>query len=186
MYQKECADALEAYFSNERDTIPPPAPPDVEEQRQAVNSVEFDFHGDKLAVVPKDGKVFMVIKRACEYLGVDPWTQQNKLKQATWAVTRMIPVTGSDGKTYEMLCLELDSLPIWLARIEENKVRPELRNKLVVYQVECARALRDRSFDSKYAATSADAACRTREAGTTVRIAPCSPRYPSDHPYEIS
>ena len=130
-------------------------PPQRGRKTEAVNSVEFDFHGNELDVVPQDGKVFVVVKRACEYLGVDIEGQRKKLKQAKGATTSMMEVVANDGRVRSMLCLELDSLPIWLARIEESKVRPELRNKLAAYQLECAHALRDRFFGSKCAPTPA-------------------------------
>jgi hypothetical protein len=111
-----------------------------------VDIVRFDFHGDELTVIPRDDKLFIVVKRACEILGIDPARQQSKLKQAKWAVTDMMSVTGSDGKAYKMMCLELRSFPMWLATIDESRVRPELQDKLALYQVECADALRDRFF----------------------------------------
>lgn len=49
--------------------------------------------------------------------------------------------TGSDGKTYEMACLHLDTLPMWLATIQAGRVKPALRAKLARYKCEAAKVL---------------------------------------------
>jgi len=72
-----------------------PADEDVPVEGPAVDIVPFDFHGDKLDVIPKDDKLFISIKRASEILGIDPDTQRKKLKQSKWARTVMMPVRDS-------------------------------------------------------------------------------------------
>lgn len=69
-----------------------------------------------IPTVAEDGdRVWVVLKRACEALGLDPEPQRKKLAEKAWAVTSFMEATGSDGKSYEMLCLDLDRLPMWLA-----------------------------------------------------------------------
>lgn len=107
------------------------------------------FQGDALQAVREGEQVWVVVKRVCEALGITDQGQAVKLKAKPWAVTTMIVATGPDGRNYESFCLSLDSLPMWLAGIEPGRVRPEAREKLIAYQRECARVLRDHFFGRK-------------------------------------
>lgn len=104
---------------------------------------KVDFHGDALEAVERDGKVWVAGKSVCRALGVDDRSQQKKLKNKAWAVTVMITAPGTDGKNYQMWCIGLDSLPMWLATIEPSKVAARVRPKLVRFQLEAHRVLRD-------------------------------------------
>jgi hypothetical protein len=105
------------------------------------------FHGDAIqAVRGGDEQVWIVVKRVCEALGVDESRQRKKLASKAWAVTDLKSATALDGKNYESFCLSLDSLPMWLATIEPARVKPDARAKLIAYQRECARVLRDHFF----------------------------------------
>lgn len=107
-----------------------------------MNQIErFDFHGTELVVIPTDEGLFVSIKRVCEALGIDPDTQRVKLLSLPWAVTRLCPATGTDGKTYEMFCVHLRSLPGWLQGIDSRRVAPHLRDRIVLFQKEAADAL---------------------------------------------
>lgn len=86
---------------------------------------------------------FIALKPMCEALGIDPWSQTEKLNSKSWATTRKIPVVASDGKTREMTALHKDAVPMWLATLSEHKVKPEARPILIAYQREAARALND-------------------------------------------
>lgn len=108
--------------------------------------VKVPFHGDELECVRDDRGVWVSVRRACESLGMDPDGQRRRLQRQPWAVTDMMSATGPDGKTYEACCVHLDSLPMWLATIEASRVKEETREKLVAYQREAARVLRDHFF----------------------------------------
>jgi hypothetical protein len=107
--------------------------------------VHVSFHGDTLDCIRHDdGEAYVVIKRVCENLGITDQAQATKLRGAPWATTTMIVVVGNDGKSREMLCLRIDSVPMWLAGINPKKVGDDLlRHKLEVYQAECAKVLWD-------------------------------------------
>ena len=51
--------------------------------------------------------------------------------------------TGSDGKQYEMLCIPLNRLQGWLFTVNPNKVRADIKDKVVKYQDECFQVLHD-------------------------------------------
>lgn len=113
--------------------------------------IEVPFQSDRLQAVRDGEAVWVVVRRVCEALGIDPDSQRKRLQDAErcpWAVTVMTTATGPDGKNYEVFAVHLDSLPMWLATIEASRVRPEAREKLIAYQKECARVLRDHFFGS--------------------------------------
>ncbi len=83
-----------------------------------------------LQAVVHDGRPWLVLKRACEQLGLQPHGQLEKLRAASWAVTQIICATGPDGKTREMACLAAEHVPMWLAGLNANKLSPELRPKI--------------------------------------------------------
>lgn len=113
---------------------------------KASEMVKFNFHGDELDVVPKDGDAFVVVKRVCGALGIRFSGQIAKLQNDPSAVVQMIWTTAPDGKNYEMFCISLDSLPLWLATIHPSKVKPAVRAKLIRYKRECQRVLADHFF----------------------------------------
>lgn len=113
------------------------------------NMVQVPFHGDTLlAVKDEQGQVWVALKRMCEALGIEHARQVSKLKAKRWAVVHLMYTTGPDGKNYETFCLNLDSVPMWLATIDTNRVAPDVAPKLERYQEECAKALRDHFFGS--------------------------------------
>jgi hypothetical protein len=63
------------------------------------------------------------VRRVCEALGIDPDSQRNKLKNCQWAVTAIITATARDGKNHETFCIDLESLPMWLAGIRTIQPR---------------------------------------------------------------
>jgi hypothetical protein len=113
--------------------------------------VEVPFYAESIQAVHEGEAVWVVVKRVCEALGLDPATQREKLKGKAWAVSGLIPSTAADGKTYELFCLDIESLPMWLATIDAGRVKPEARFKLVAYQKECASVLRDHFFGPRHA-----------------------------------
>lgn len=105
--------------------------------------VIIPFHGDDILTVDVNGEPNIVLKPALESIGVDYWTQVQKLRTRSWAVTRQRPVTGSDGKTYQMVTCDVQTFLMLLANIDENRVGVDVKPKLVVYQREVAQAIED-------------------------------------------
>jgi len=108
--------------------------------------VHVPFRGDFLDAVQDGGKVWAPVRKVCEALGVDFSAQLKRLNRRPWATVAIMTTVAEDGKTRETACLELDSLPMWLATIDVKRVSPEAREKLAVYQKECARVLREHFF----------------------------------------
>ncbi len=104
--------------------------------------VPFSFQGDKLDVATTAKGVFVSIRRVCEALGVDFSSQLVKLREDS-VVGVVIITTPSGGGAQETACIELRSLPLWLATIHPGRVRPEVAVKLIAYKRECAEVLAD-------------------------------------------
>lgn len=115
------------------------------QETPAAALVKFNFHGDELDVVTtSDGEHHVVLARLCEPLGLaDPWEQARKLEKSGWATTVKIPVVAADGKIRDQVCLSIRSVAGWLFTLNAGKVAPHLREKLALYQRECADRLAD-------------------------------------------
>ena len=103
--------------------------------------VPVPFHGDVLEAVQDDGGVWVSLRRMCESLGIAMPRQMRKLKEKPWANVAMKAMLDTAGRKFEVVCLHLDSVPMWLATIEASRVKKEIRPKLELYQREAARVL---------------------------------------------
>lgn len=103
---------------------------------------KYDFHGDTLDVIPDGDRLHIGIRAVCEALGVDVSRQLKKLKAKPWACVDMkaTQIEGDD-QTRQIATIDLRSLPMWLATIEPSRCRADVREKLALYQVECAAVL---------------------------------------------
>jgi hypothetical protein len=106
----------------------------------------IDFYGDTLEACQRDGKVWVSLRRLCENLGVELESQRRKLNAKSWATTGEITAVAEDGKQRAVTAIDLETIPLWLATIDERKVAPDVRPKLVRYQREAARVLADHFF----------------------------------------
>ncbi|MFF5992570.1 phage antirepressor N-terminal domain-containing protein [Prauserella flavalba] len=104
--------------------------------------VRIPFHGDELLVVDVDGKPHIVLKPAIEAIGLDYWSQVEKLRKRSWAVTSNRQVQVSDqAQRREMLTCNVRTFLMLLATVDENRVAKDVRTKLIAYQAESADAI---------------------------------------------
>lgn len=96
------------------------------------------FHGSDVLVVDQQGRPHIVLKPAVEHIGVDYSRQRQKLKGKSWAVMGVAPTTGADGKTYEMVTVDVRTFLMMLATIDERRVNDQARPILIAYQSEIA------------------------------------------------
>ena len=102
------------------------------------------FYGDVLEATQDDaGAIWVSLRRLCDNLGIDVENQRKKLAAKRKPVTVMITVTASDGKNYSTSMIAYRAIPLWLATISPNKVKPEVRPKLERYQDEVEQVLAD-------------------------------------------
>lgn len=88
------------------------------------------------------GQGWLVLKPACEALGIDPRAQQKRLARHSWAVTSMMAATATDGKRYDMLALRADRVAMWLATIEGPRLQdPAITIRVQKWQHEAADVL---------------------------------------------
>lgn len=99
------------------------------------------FHGTHIRSVEIDGTPQVVFKPVVESLGMAYSSQIQKLKGKSWATMSMINTVGADGKTREMTVIDIRTLTMWLATIDENRVSEEARPLVVAYQSEVADAI---------------------------------------------
>jgi len=107
------------------------------------HSITVSFHGADLYIVEHEGQPFTPMKTIVESMGLDWASQFVKFKNNAqrWGIVKItIPTLGD---MQEAICLPLRKLAGWLATISPNKVRPELREKIRMYQNECDDALWD-------------------------------------------
>ena len=111
---------------------------------------EVDFNGTNLlAAQDNDGKIFVGVKWVCGGLNLSKGQMQNERIRIQEDIVLskgkrnlVLPTTGGDQ---EVLCIELEFLPLWLAKIpitpkmqNENK---EVMNKLIEYQLKAKDVL---------------------------------------------
>ncbi len=108
--------------------------------------ITVPFHGDTIDTTQDDEGVWVGLRRACKGLGVSFQGQVAKLRDKEWATLKTVLTVAEDGRRREVMMIHLDSLPMWLATIESGRVKPASRPKVIRYQKECARVLRDHFF----------------------------------------
>jgi len=102
------------------------------------------FHDDFLEVVKVAGngavgkvagQYWVSVKKVCENLGIDFKYQKNKLKSDEYEAKLVKVLTN--GGVQEVFCIPLEKLNGWLFSINPNRVKPEVKEKLIAYKKEC-------------------------------------------------
>ncbi|HCA5311802.1 TPA: hypothetical protein MW278_000049 [Acinetobacter baumannii] len=99
--------------------------------------ITVPFHNSELTIVNFNNQPYTPMRPIVEGIGLDWMAQLVKIKQRFSSVVGEIPTTGKDGKQYKMICLPLRKLFGWLMTISPNKVNPEIRDTVIMYQQEC-------------------------------------------------
>jgi hypothetical protein len=105
-----------------------------------------DFYGDELTAVLVEGEPYVPLAPICNYLGVSWPGQFERIQRdtvlseaaSTIRVTRM---EGDREVARELVCLPLKYINGWLFGINANRVKEELKEKIVQYQRECYEVL---------------------------------------------
>lgn len=104
--------------------------------------VQVPFRGDIIdAVQTADGEVFVNPITICDSLGIRWENQRVKLLACAWATTLIMGVVAKDGRRRDVTMIPLKVVPMWLSHISVNKVRPNIRAKLLEYQLEVVEVL---------------------------------------------
>ncbi|WP_208484917.1 phage antirepressor N-terminal domain-containing protein [Escherichia coli] len=111
---------------------------------EAVNTSYVPFNGQQIITAMAAGVAYVAMKPIVENLGMSWSTQQTKLmKQISKFNCVHMNMVASDGKLRKLLCLPLKKLNGWLFSINPEKVRADIRDKLIQYQEECFSVLHD-------------------------------------------
>lgn len=111
---------------------------------EAVNTSYVPFNGQQIITAMAAGVAYVAMKPIVENLGMSWGTQQQKLmKQLDKFNCIHMNMVAADGKLRKLLCLPLKKLNGWLFSINPEKVRADIRDKLIQYQEECFTVLYD-------------------------------------------
>ncbi len=134
------------------------------------------FYDDELTAVlvhlGDQDQVFVPVRPLCDYLGVT-WSAQYRrlLRDPVLSEAQAtVAVTATDGRVREQVCLPLDYLNGWLFGISADRIKPEIRERLIRYQKECYRVLA-RAFVREPAAdvsTTTSTLLQVREMGRAI------------------
>jgi hypothetical protein len=101
--------------------------------------VHVPFHGDDILVLDVDGKPHIVLKPVLDVIGLDYWSQVEKLRKRSWAApsNRLVQLPGQQQRR-EMIVVDVRTFLMLLATIDENRVAADVKTRLVTYQAEVA------------------------------------------------
>lgn len=103
----------------------------------SITTINVPFHGNNLYVVNFNGEPYVPMRPIVEGMGLAWGAQFAKLKQRFNSSISEIEMVAEDGKLRNMVCIALRKLSGWLHTISPNKVKPEIRDKVIKYQEEC-------------------------------------------------
>ncbi|ECJ2286670.1 hypothetical protein FNN61_13805 [Salmonella enterica subsp. diarizonae] len=111
---------------------------------EAVNTSYVLFNGQQIITAVAAGVTYVAMRQIVENIGID-WTGQSvKLRKMKDKFNcRDISMVAADGKLRKLLCIPLKKLNGWLFSINPEKVRADIRDKLIQYQEECFSVLHD-------------------------------------------
>lgn len=110
---------------------------------QSACTINVPFYGSELYVVNHNGEPYAPMKPIVEGMGLAWQSQLAKIKQRFSSTVTEIVMVAADGKSRTMICHALRKLAAWLNTISPNKVRPEIRERVIRYQEECDDVLYD-------------------------------------------
>lgn len=111
---------------------------------EAVNTSYVPFNGQQIITAMAAGIAYVAMKPVVENLGMSWGTQQQKLMKSLEKFNCIhMNMVAADGKLRKLLCLPLKKLNGWLFSINPEKVRADIRDKLIKYQEECFTVLHD-------------------------------------------
>ncbi|EPG5000524.1 hypothetical protein HMPREF9693_05481 [Klebsiella oxytoca 10-5249] len=104
----------------------------------ADRTINVPFYGNSLFVVEHNGEPYTPMKPIIDGMGMDWASQFTKLKQRfKTSIVKITMQLPGDNQRRDIICLALRKLAGWLQTISANKVRPEIREKVIQYQEEC-------------------------------------------------
>lgn len=107
-----------------------------------ITTQTLSFHGSDLITLKVEDVIYTAIRPLVEAIGLDWASQSVKLSKNRAKFNCCdIATVGKDGRIREMLCMPIKKLNGWLFSINPEKVRSDLKGKVICYQEECFEAL---------------------------------------------
>ena len=108
---------------------------------------EIRFNGKEIITAQMNEKIYVAVKSVCDNLGMNEFqykSQKLKVKNDEFLKggIKLYPLM-TNGGIQEIMMLELDYLPIWLAKINPSRFSDELKEKLMLYQLKAKDVLAD-------------------------------------------
>ena len=103
-----------------------------------MNLVTVDFNNHQLEVIEETQSI--VVKDICEAIGIGYISQYEKIVVDESYESKLIKVQTKGG-LQEVFTIPLSKLNGWLFSINPNKVKPEVKQKLIEYKKECFNVL---------------------------------------------
>ena len=103
-----------------------------------MNLVTVDFNNHQLEVIEETQSI--VVKDICEAIGIGYISQYEKIVADESFESKLIKVQTRGG-LQEVFTIPLSKLDGWLFSINPNKVKPEVKQKLIEYKKECFNVL---------------------------------------------
>ncbi|ECC3110459.1 hypothetical protein QD98_004597, partial [Salmonella enterica subsp. enterica] len=111
---------------------------------EAVNTSYVPFNGQQIITAMAAGVAYVAMKPIVENLGLDWPSQHRKLLNSNGKFNHChMTMIALDKKLRDVLCIPLKKLNGWLFSINPEKVRADIRDKLIQYQEECFTVLHD-------------------------------------------
>lgn len=111
---------------------------------EAINSASVPFHGQQIITAMVSGTAYVAMKPIVENIGLSWSSQVQKLLKMKEKFNYVdIDMVAGDMKKRLMGCIPLKKLNGWLFSINPEKVRADIRDKLIQYQEECFTVLHD-------------------------------------------
>ncbi|HGA5250658.1 TPA: phage antirepressor N-terminal domain-containing protein, partial [Salmonella enterica subsp. diarizonae serovar 61:l,v:z35] len=111
---------------------------------EAVNTSYVPFNGQQIITAMAAGVAYVAMKPIVENLGLDWPSQHRKLMSSKGKFNHChMTMVALDKKLRDVLCIPLKKLNGWLFSINPEKVRADIRDKLIQYQEECFTVLYD-------------------------------------------
>lgn len=108
---------------------------------------EINFHQKKILAVRDEEKIYVSVKSICNNLGMSKSQADNQIQKVQndglFQGACNFKHLETNGGTQKVLLLELDYLPIWLAKINPSRFSDELKKELMNYQLNAKDVLAD-------------------------------------------
>ena len=116
------------------------------------NLIAVQFNHQTLTATLVNNIPHVALKPICNQLDLDWAAQFSKIKRHPVLNSTVVMMTtvAEDGRTREMLMLPLDYLNGWLFGIDSNRVKPEAKETVLMYQRECFNVLANHFMPKQY------------------------------------